>query len=177
MLKINLWLPGGKGGGKPGDQDWRIGTLIGKWSGPTVQHRPHHSVLCNDQRGKTAWRVAICICITDSFCCTPSLVAQLVKDPPAMQETLVRFLGQEDPLEKGLATYPWAFLVAQLVRNLSARWETWVLSLGWEDPLEKERLPTPGFWPGEFHRLYSPWGHKESDTTERLSLSLGGKKL
>ena len=30
-----------------------------------------------------------------------SLVAQLVKNPPAMQETLVRFLGQEDPLEKG----------------------------------------------------------------------------
>ena len=31
---------------------------------------------------------------------------------------------------------------------------------------------TPVFWPGEFHGLYSPWGHKESDTTERLSLSL-----
>ena len=29
-----------------------------------------------------------------------SLVAQLVKNPPAMQETLVRFLGQEDPLER-----------------------------------------------------------------------------
>ena len=34
-------------------------------------------------------------------------------------------------------------------------------------------LPTPVFWPGEFHELYSPWGHKESDTTERLSLSTG----
>ena len=30
-----------------------------------------------------------------------SLIAQLVKNPPALQETLVRFLGQEDPLEKG----------------------------------------------------------------------------
>ena len=30
-----------------------------------------------------------------------SLVAQLVKNPPAMQETLVLFLGQEVPLEKG----------------------------------------------------------------------------
>ena len=29
------------------------------------------------------------------------LIAQLVKNPPAMQETPVRFLGQEDPLEKG----------------------------------------------------------------------------
>ena len=32
-------------------------------------------------------------------------VTQLVKNLPAMQETLVRFLGQEDPLEKGLATH------------------------------------------------------------------------
>ena len=30
-----------------------------------------------------------------------SLVAQLVKNLPVMQETLVQFLGQEDPLEKG----------------------------------------------------------------------------
>ena len=34
-----------------------------------------------------------------------SLVAQLVKNLPAMQETLVQFLGQEDPLEKGLALH------------------------------------------------------------------------
>ena len=31
------------------------------------------------------------------------LEAQLVKNPPAMQETLVQFLGGEDPLEKGMA--------------------------------------------------------------------------
>ena len=30
-----------------------------------------------------------------------SFVTQLVKNPPAMQETLVQFLGREDPLEKG----------------------------------------------------------------------------
>ena len=30
-----------------------------------------------------------------------SLIAQLEKNPPAMQETLARFLGKEDPLEKG----------------------------------------------------------------------------
>ena len=34
-----------------------------------------------------------------------SLVAQWVKNPPAMQETRVRSLGQEDPLEKEMATY------------------------------------------------------------------------
>ena len=34
-----------------------------------------------------------------------SLIAQLVKNPPAMQETWVRSLGWEDPLEKGKATH------------------------------------------------------------------------
>ena len=34
-----------------------------------------------------------------------SLVAQLVKNPPAMQETWVRSLGWEDPLKKGKATH------------------------------------------------------------------------
>ena len=33
-----------------------------------------------------------------------SLVAQMLKNPPAMQETWVQSLGQEDPLEKGIAT-------------------------------------------------------------------------
>ena len=33
------------------------------------------------------------------------MIAQLVKNTPAMQETPVRFLGLEDPLEKGKATY------------------------------------------------------------------------
>ena len=32
---------------------------------------------------------------------TAFLVAQMVKNPPAMQETLVQFLDREDPLEKG----------------------------------------------------------------------------
>ena len=36
---------------------------------------------------------------------TASLVAQLVKNPPAMQETWVPSLGREDPLEKGMATH------------------------------------------------------------------------
>ena len=34
-----------------------------------------------------------------------SLVAQMVKNPPAMQETQIQSLGREDPLEKGMATY------------------------------------------------------------------------
>ena len=63
-------------------------------------------------------------------------------------------------------------LEAQLVKNLPAMQETWVRSLGWEDVPEKERLPTPVFWPGEFHGLCSPQGLKETDMTERLSFSL-----
>ena len=66
----------------------------------------------------------------------------------------------------------WASLMAQLVKNLLAMWETWVQSLGWKIPWRRERLPTPVFWPGECHGLYSPWDHKESHITERLSLSL-----
>ena len=53
----------------------------------------------------------------------------MVKNPPAMQKTWIRSLGQEDPLEKGAATYS------------STSWST-----------------EPGG--------LSPWGHKESDTTE-----------
>ena len=55
-----------------------------------------------------------------------------------MRETPVRFLGQEDPLEK--VDYPlqysWALLVAQLVKNPPAMWETWIRSLGWYSGLE-----------------------------------------
>ena len=35
----------------------------------------------------------------------PSLVAQMVKHPPAMQETWLQSLGGEDPLEKEMATH------------------------------------------------------------------------
>ena len=61
--------------------------------------------------------------------------------------------------------------MAQLVKNPPAMQETWVQSLGWEDPL-KGKATHSVFWPGEFHGLYNPWGHKELDMTERLSLSL-----
>ena len=43
---------------------------------------------------------------------------------------------------------------------------TWVGKIPWR----RDRLPTPVFFPGEFHELYSPWGYKESVTTDQLSL-------
>ena len=50
------------------------------------------------------------------------------------------------------------------------QFNSWAGKICWK----KDRLPSPVFWPGEFHGLYSPWGCKESDTTERLSLSFTG---
>ena len=46
-------------------------------------------------------------------------------------------------------------------------------------PWRRERLPTPEFWPGEFHgqrslASYSPWGRKESGPTEWLSKAQQG---
>ena len=46
------------------------------------------------------------------------------------------------------------------------RFYSWVGKIPWR----RERLPTPAFWPGEIHGLYSPWGCKELETTEWLSL-------
>ena len=64
-----------------------------------------------------------------------SLVAQMVKLLPAMQETRVQSLGQEDPLEKEMATHS--------------------SILAWKIP-----------WMEEPSGLHSPWGLKESATTE-----------
>ena len=65
--------------------------------------------------------------------------------------------------------------LAQMVKNPPAMQETWVWSLVRKIPWRRKRLPAPVFLPGEFHRQrnlagYSPWGHTESDTTERLIL-------
>ena len=65
----------------------------------------------------------------------------------------------------------------QTVKNPPAMQEIGVRSLGWEDPWRREWQPTPVFLAGEFHGQgslagYSPWGHKQSDRTEQLTLSL-----
>ena len=59
--------------------------------------------------------------------------------------------------------------MAQTVKHLPTMWET----LGWEDLLEKEMATLSVLLPGKSHGWrslvgYSPWGHKELDTTERL---------
>ena len=60
--------------------------------------------------------------------------------------------------------------MAQLVKNLPAIWETWVQSLGWEDPLEKGTATHSNIMAWRIPWTISPWGPKELDTTERLSL-------
>ena len=72
--------------------------------------------------------------------------------------------------------YSWAFLVAQTVKNLPAVWETWVQSLGWEGLLEESMANHSNILSGRITMDrgaclvgYSPWGHKELDTTGQLS--------
>ena len=69
-----------------------------------------------------------------------------------------------------------ASLVAQTVKNPPAMRETWVQSLGREDPWRRAGQPTPVFLPGESHGQrslvgYGPWGHRELDATERVSIA------
>ena len=69
--------------------------------------------------------------------------------------------------------YSWSSLVAQKLKIIYLQCgrpglDLWVRKIPWR----RDRLPTPVFWPGEFHGLYSPWCRKEWDMTERPSLSL-----
>ena len=70
----------------------------------------------------------------------------------------------------------WASLVAHRIKNLPAMQETQVWSLGREDPCENGMATHSSILHEEFHGQrglvgYNPWGHKESDTTERLTHS------
>ena len=71
----------------------------------------------------------------------------------------------------------WVPLVAEMIKNPPAcerpGFDPWVRKSPWR----REWLPTPVFLPGEFHGQrslggYSPWGHKDSDTTEQLAFSI-----
>ena len=107
-----------------------------------------------------------------------SQVAQLVKNPPAMQMIPLRFLGQEVPLEKGEAIHSsilgllWRlrwYRIHQQCRRPG--FNPWVGKISWRgghgNPLQYSDLENPH---GQRSLAgYSPWGCKESDVTERLS--------
>ena len=100
-----------------------------------------------------------------------SLVAQLVKNPPAGQEAPAQCLGWEDPLEKGIGCprqCSWASLMVQTAKNQPAVWEPWVGKLPWK----REKATHSSILNPHWQRSLvgcSAWGHKESDTTERSS--------
>ena len=68
-----------------------------------------------------------------------------------------------------------ASVVAQKVKNMPPMQDTWVKSMDREGPVRREWPPTPVFLPEESRGQrslagYSPRGHRESDTTEQLSM-------
>ena len=67
-----------------------------------IQYTNHslYPVISHNKNIKTIKNKYIYICITGA-----SLVAQTVKNPPAMQKTWVQSLGWKDPLEKGMAVH------------------------------------------------------------------------
>ena len=72
--------------------------------------------------------------------------------------------------------------MAQMVKNLSAMRETWVQSLGWEDPRRRKWQPTLVLLHGKSHGSrslvgYSPWGCKELEMTEQLSIESGNERI
>ena len=89
-----------------------------------------------------------------------SLIGQLVKNPPAMQETPVLFPGSGRFPGEGIGyplQSPWASLVAQLVKNLPA------MQLR-RSPGEGKGYPLQ--YSGLENSMDSPWGHRESGMTE-----------
>ena len=70
--------------------------------------------------------------------------------------------------------FPHGFSGGSLLKNLPAMWEMQVRPLGGKILWRRKWQPIPVFLPGKSHRqrslegVYSPWGCKESDTTERL---------
>ena len=121
-----------------------------------------------------------------------SLVAQLVKNPPAMRETWVRSLGWEDPLEKGKATHysilTWRYIDIVHGVAMSRTWlgdfhfHLWrrrflLLEMLLMHYWRRQWHPTLVLLPGKSHAWRSlvgcsPCGRWESDTTERLHFSL-----
>ena len=104
-----------------------------------------------------------------------SLIAQLVKNPPAMQETPVRLARSGRSADDGIG-YPVqcspASLVAQLVKNPPAMRESWVWSLGWEDPLEKGKATHSSVLAWRIPWTVWSMGSQIVGHTEWLSLSL-----
>ena len=90
------------------------------------------------------------------------MVAQLEKNPPAMQEIPVQFLGQEYPLEKSQATIQFlGFPGSSAGKESTCNVRDLGLIPSQEDPSEKGKATHSNILAWRI-----PWGHKESDMTE-----------
>ena len=91
-----------------------------------------------------------------------------------MLQLLIDGLGKHYSKQQNMVTKDhMASLIAHLIKNLPAMQETWVRFLGSKVPWRRKWQPTPALLPGRSHGQrslidYSPWGRKESDTTEQL---------
>ena len=79
-----------------------------------------------------------------------SLVAQLLKHPPAKWETWVRSLGWEDPLEKGKATHPsiLAWRIPWTVKSCSVQSLSRVQLFVTPQTVQSMEFSRPGYWSG-----------------------------
>ena len=123
------------------------------------------------------WELANAWHVKGRHCVWASLVAQLVKNPPTVQETPVWFLGQEDPLGRDRLCTPifMGFLGGSAGKesacNVGDLGLIPVLGRspggGHSNPLRYSCLENPCGW--RSLAGYSAWGHKELDTTEWLN--------
>ena len=75
-------------------------------------------------------------------------------------------------MNKGGIPFTQGFPCGSAGKESPAVWETWVQSLGWEDPLEKGKATHSSILAWRIPwTIYSPWGHRELDITEPLSLT------
>ena len=82
---------------------------VGSWAESSKQK--NGALISVTAMGVESWWVSVFVLIIKNHKGEASWVGQLVKNPPAMQETLVQLLDWEDPLEEGKATHssilPW----------------------------------------------------------------------
>ena len=102
-----------------------------------------------------------------------SLIALLVKNPPATQETLVQFLGWEDPLEKGQTTHSNILGLPLWLswQRICLQCRSWVQSLDRQDPLEKGKATHSSILAWRIPCTCLVHGVAKSDMTERLAVS------
>ena len=130
--------------GKIGKRTWPLANdsrkPVTRAADRQTQHPPPRTILALERTRAVPSTGSPCSCLT-MLCSAASQVALAVKNLPANVRDAKRL-----------------------------RFDPWLGKIPWG----RKWQPTPVFLPGKFHRQrslagYSPWGHRESDTTEQLS--------